>query len=262
METKADGGFALRYGLKSRAADVQAPWAALLVLLLQYSSAWGKAGSEELHHGYGISFLVQSKRLYFFSASSTAASFSWAPCNSLRSCCLLQSPAAFPRLPSPSALTNELTGREGRGWEMNFTNVFATTSWRAPAHGGHVVWHVFNQSNQRGPHLEYYLQGTDSLWRNYAAIFNGGNDSASNKKKYCSNHHQLLMDNSQMGLRAKALSLKSYSDMVKLPYVSHWDRRILIVKSEFSLKAAGKSQSYFAFQQEFWNLSLGTWEHS
>lgn len=132
----------------------------------------------------------------------------------------------------------------------------------APARGGHALWHVFNQSNQWGPHFEYYLHGTDSLWGNYAAIFNGDNDSASNRKKYSSNHHQLLMDNSQMGLRVKTFSLKSYSVMVKLPYVSHSDRRSLIVKSDFSLKAAGKSESYFAFEQGFWNLSLGTWKHS
>lgn len=46
-----------------------------------------------------------------------------------------------------------------------------------------MAWHVFNQSNQRGPHSEYYLRETDSLCGNYAAIFNDGNDSASNRKK-------------------------------------------------------------------------------
>lgn len=72
-----------------------------------------------------------------------------------------------------------------------------------PAHGEHHVWHVFNQSNQWGPHFEYYLRTTDSLGGNYAAIFNGGNGSASKIKKFSSKHHQLLMDNSQMGLRVK-----------------------------------------------------------
>lgn len=112
-----------------------------------------------------------------------------------------------------------------------FINVFATEKLKScvPAHGGHAVWHVFNQSNQWELHFEYYLHGTDSLWGNYAAIFNGGSDSAKNRKKYSSNH-QLLMDNSQMGLRVKTLSLKSYSVMVKLPYVSRWDRRSLCQK--------------------------------
>jgi len=80
---------------------------------------------------------------------------------------------------------------------------------------------LFNQTDQWGPHFQYYLHATDSLRGNYASVFNGGNDSASNRKKYSSNHHRLLTDNSQMGLRVKTLSLKSYSVMVKLPYVSH-----------------------------------------
>lgn len=47
METPAEGGFALRRGLERGAANVQALWAALPVLLLQRSSPWGKVGSEE-----------------------------------------------------------------------------------------------------------------------------------------------------------------------------------------------------------------------
>lgn len=54
-----------------------------------------------------------------------------------------------------------------------------------------------------------------------------------------------------MGLRVKTPSLKSYSVMVKLPYVSHRDEESLIVESDFILKAAGKSESYFAFEQGF-----------
>lgn len=48
METSAAGDFALRHELQKGAADVQAPWATLRVLLLQGSSPWGKVGSEEL----------------------------------------------------------------------------------------------------------------------------------------------------------------------------------------------------------------------
>ena len=48
IETPAEGGFALRRRLERGAANVQAPWAVLLVLLLQRSSPWGKVGSEEL----------------------------------------------------------------------------------------------------------------------------------------------------------------------------------------------------------------------
>lgn len=100
-----------------------------------------------------------------------------------------------------------------RRWEMNFRPREMNSQMRsvckhhlkscAPAHGEHPVWHVFNHSNQWGPHFEYYLHATDSLGGNYAAIFNGGNDSASNRKKYSSKHHQLLMDKSQTGLRVK-----------------------------------------------------------
>lgn len=48
VETTAEGGFALRHEMKGGEAKVQTSRAVLLVLLLQWSSPWGKVGGEEL----------------------------------------------------------------------------------------------------------------------------------------------------------------------------------------------------------------------
>lgn len=171
--------------------------------------------------GNSSSLVVQCWRLSLLSSASTVVSFSealWMLLMVLVLCCLLQSSIAFPCLPFPKCF-NKRAHRKAR---EKMRDEFQTTrneltngsvcnhhlKSRAPAHGEYHVWHMFNQSNQWGPHFEYYLHATDSLGGNYAAIFNGGNDSASNRKKYSSKHHQLLMDNSQMRLRVKTLSLK------------------------------------------------------
>lgn len=64
-------------------------------------------------------------------------------------------------------MTSEVRMRDGL-WTMRneLTNgSFATDQLKScpPAHGGHAVWHVFNQSNQWGSQFEYYLRGTGSL---------------------------------------------------------------------------------------------------
>lgn len=48
METPAEGGSALKHEMEGGEVDVQMSWAVPLVLLLQWSSPWGKVGSEEL----------------------------------------------------------------------------------------------------------------------------------------------------------------------------------------------------------------------
>lgn len=60
METPAEGGFAPRHGLERGAVDVQVSRAALLVLLLQRSSPWGKVGSEGLQQGIWQLFALSS----------------------------------------------------------------------------------------------------------------------------------------------------------------------------------------------------------
>lgn len=122
MGTPAESGFALSSRLGSGAANIQVPWIVLPDLLLHSSPPWGKVGSEELQQWM---WELATPALWLSNAGGFPSSQLpplWFPSPRLCGCSLwswcsvvfCSHPLPFHVCLSPNALTNELTGRQGR----------------------------------------------------------------------------------------------------------------------------------------------------